>query len=153
MLYVANGILKDHSSAEDAVSDAFIKIIKNLNKIGNVECHKTRNFVVTIVRNSAIDIYNKKDRDNVTYDADALEDIPSTAIGLADDLIGLEGYKNIIDIFNSLPESLRDVAELAFIYKYEYKEITELLGISYDTVRKRISRTKAIIKDRLSKLS
>jgi len=36
MFYVANSILKDEHLAEDAVHQAFIKIIENLNKINEI---------------------------------------------------------------------------------------------------------------------
>lgn len=42
MQYVAHDILKDDYLAEDAVHTAFIKIIANLNKIGDISCHKTK---------------------------------------------------------------------------------------------------------------
>ena len=59
MYYVANSILKDSHLAEDAVHMAFLRIINNLDKIGDIDSHKTKGLVVIIVKNIAIDIYRK----------------------------------------------------------------------------------------------
>lgn len=62
MLYIANGILNDIHLAEDAVSEAFMKIIDNLEKINTVDCYQTRGFVVIIVRNVSLDLLRRQNR-------------------------------------------------------------------------------------------
>ena len=59
MYYVANSILKDEHYSHDAVQNSFLKIIKNIDKIEDVKSNKTKGFIVTIVKNSSIDIYRK----------------------------------------------------------------------------------------------
>ena len=56
MLHIAMQILKDHQLAEDAVQEAFIRLVKNFSKIGQVNCPRTRLFVVIIVRNISLTI-------------------------------------------------------------------------------------------------
>lgn len=65
MFYVANQILKDNFLAEDAVHDSFVKFMENLDKIQDVNCHKTKRFVVIIVRNHAINTYNNRKKSGV----------------------------------------------------------------------------------------
>jgi RNA polymerase sigma-70 factor (ECF subfamily) len=60
LFYVANNILADPSLSEDVVHQAFIKIIENLDKIENINCHKTKSYIVTIVKHCAINIYKSK---------------------------------------------------------------------------------------------
>lgn len=62
MYLCAKEILKDDALAEDAVQDAFLKIIYNFHKIGEVNCNRTRTkrFVVIVVENISIDIYRKE---------------------------------------------------------------------------------------------
>ena len=60
MFYAANSILKDPAMAEDAVHQAFIRILNHMGKIGEVHCPQTRSFVVIIVRNVAINLYNSR---------------------------------------------------------------------------------------------
>ncbi len=56
MFFVAKQILEDSYLAEDAVHQAFLKIIDHFDKIGEIDCPKTRGFIVTIVQNQSIDL-------------------------------------------------------------------------------------------------
>ena len=60
MYYTANNILKDSHLAEDAVHNAFLRIINNLEKIEDINSHKTKGLIVIIVKNVSIDIYIEK---------------------------------------------------------------------------------------------
>ncbi|HFL3113362.1 TPA: RNA polymerase sigma factor, partial [Clostridioides difficile] len=66
MFYVANKILKDDHLAEDAVHNAFIRIIKNIDKIDEVDSPRTKAFIVIIVERIAIDFYRKRKREKVS---------------------------------------------------------------------------------------
>ena len=59
MFHIAKSILNDEGLAEDAVHQAFLKILENFNKVGEISCHKTRSYVVIIVRNVAINTKNR----------------------------------------------------------------------------------------------
>ena len=48
MLHIAKQILHNHHDAEDAVHQAFVAIIENIEKISDVDSPKTRSFVVII---------------------------------------------------------------------------------------------------------
>jgi RNA polymerase sigma-70 factor (ECF subfamily) len=150
MHYIAIRILNDHALAEDAVSESFIRLIRNIHKVGEIKCHKTRGLVVIIVTNVAKTLYNKKIKEGVGCEDEMLE-IPDPSPGVPDEIIGLESYNAAVNIINALPDSLRDVADLAFVHNYDYKEIADMLNISYDNVRQRISRARRIIKDELNR--
>lgn len=69
MFFVANRILREEYLSEDAVHQAFLRIIDNLDKIDKVDCHKTKGFIVIIVENIAIDFYRKRKRENsISFD-------------------------------------------------------------------------------------
>ena len=54
-------ILQDHYLAEDAVSEAFIRILKNLRKLDDeVPSARTASFVVTVVKNVALTMIQKE---------------------------------------------------------------------------------------------
>lgn len=60
MFFYARRILGDDKLAEDAVQEAFFRIAKNIKKISEVKCDKTKHFVVIIVESAAKDIYRKE---------------------------------------------------------------------------------------------
>ena len=61
LFYTAYCILKDYHEAEDVVHTAIIKLCSHIDKIDDIECNKTKAFLVIIVRNIAINVYNKKE--------------------------------------------------------------------------------------------
>ena len=49
-------------TAEDAVQESFLRMIKNFHKIGEISCPQTKRFVVIIVRNAARNLLVKENR-------------------------------------------------------------------------------------------
>ena len=81
MFRIANVILKDEYLVEDAVSKSFIKIMKHLNKINDIECPKTKGFIVIVVKYTAIDLYRKRKRENTgQIDEEVLIEHRSTTV-------------------------------------------------------------------------
>ena len=147
MYYTANNMLKDSHLAEDAVHNAFLRIINNLEKIEDINSHKTKGLIVIIVKNVSIDIYrkNKKERDNTIF---------------IDDLDDINGYDEInkneigdLEIaISKLPENYKQVFLLKFSHELTDNEISEILDIKPDNVRKRISRGREKLKNILKKM-
>ena len=146
MMHIAKGILKDHALAEDSVSDSIEKLIKNIHKVGDVPCHKTASLIVTIVRNTSLNILKKANRSD-SLDDEFFNGIVDESPTILEKIISDEGFEGIKSIIRSLSPILLDVAELSLIHEYSNKEISELLGISNDTVRTRLSRAKKIIRN------
>ena len=63
MKYIAIKILGDEQLAEDAVHNAFLKILNHLNKFQNIDCQETRNLIVIIIRSVSIDMYRKRKKE------------------------------------------------------------------------------------------
>ena len=63
MVYIANQILNDKHLSEDAVHHAFLKIINHMDGIEEIDSHKTKNFLVIVVRNLAKTMYMKRKRE------------------------------------------------------------------------------------------
>ncbi|MGI6679669.1 MAG: RNA polymerase sigma factor [Dehalobacterium sp.] len=147
MLGVAKSIIPDHALAEDAVSESIITIIKNLHKIDDVSCHKTRAYIVIIVRSRSIDFLNKRKK----HQEEDIEfrEIPDDTIPVLDDLTIKEACDNIITHIQALPKSSSEALFLSVVMGHSNKEISEILKISDDATRQRISRAKAQVKKRL----
>ena len=56
MFYCAREILRDDGLAEEAVQEAFIRLAKHLKKINDIDCNKTKHFIVIIVESASKDI-------------------------------------------------------------------------------------------------
>lgn len=64
MHWIAVGILQDEHLAEDAVHEAFLRILQNFDGIDEILSPKTRNFVVIVVRNASLNLKKKQKRED-----------------------------------------------------------------------------------------
>ena len=147
MMKVALNILKDTFLAEDAVHEAFIKVAKNMENIGEIDATETKRYLLTITKNATIDIYRKRKRQFQTeLCVDELEgcDVPLT---YAD----TDVEDGILDILKDLPVKYRDVFLLKYSNNLDNGEIAKLLNITEGNVRQRLSRGKTMIQQALNK--
>lgn len=150
MLYVAQSILHDIQMAEDAVSEAFIKIIENYEKINIVDNCKTKGFVVTIVRNVAFDMRRKK-KNIHTIPLSDFSDILGYEEMDFDKLAIKEECNVIFDCISRLNTGYSEVLNLRIHYNYSNEEVSKILGISEENTRMRLSRARKALKDELIK--
>lgn len=139
MFSVANRILKNEYDAEDAVHQAFVSIIDNLNKIGAVDCPETRSYVVIITENKAIDIIRSRKHLSVEELNDAVHGID----------IPLPGDNGLADAMAKLPARYREVLLLRFDNGYSTKELAKMMGMTHGSVQKLIWRAKDALKKQL----
>ena len=142
MLYIAQGILKDRYRAEDAVSQAFIKIIDNLQKFTFSDCNKTKGLVVIIVRNLCYDMLKSAKNTDILPPEEldkelvCIEDIP------LEHVISEESYGDMMACLSRLSDCYKDVLRLKYIYEYNNLEISKILGITEGNVRTRMHRAR-----------
>ena len=121
MYAVAYDILKNEQDAEDAVHHAFLKIVENFSKISEIDCPKTKGYIVTIVENRAIDIYRrKKQHPESPYNEETVGLTVDPASG-----------STLAGCILKLPPRQRQVIILKYHHGYELKEVAKMLGISY----------------------
>lgn len=137
MKYVAYNILCDDALAEDAVHNAFLKLMKYLNKIDEVNCHKTKSFIVIVTESVSKDMYMKRKREATVNIDDNEQEIYVDS----PDLDSIDTHV-IAQAIEKLPDIYRDVLILRYVHQYKDAEIGDLLGISAVTVRKRLQRAK-----------
>lgn len=140
MLYKAYTILQDKSLAEDAVHNAFIKILKKISKYDFTDSHKTSAFVVIVVENVAKTMY-KKEHKILPVE---LGDIESN-VNLAEAAETRLDAEYIASKIAQLPPLYRDILTLKFLNELSDKEIASVLGITNSNARKRLQRAKTAL--------
>ena len=149
MYKIAYEILGNKQQAEDAVHESFVRIIKNLHKIDENNCPRTRNYLVIICRNVAIGMYNKtKNIKDADYEVDNIADDKNSPLNI---LINKEGLERLTALIMELKPIYRDVFLLRYSHGFSREEIAEQLGITVETVKKRITRAKKILAEKLEK--
>ncbi len=137
--------LNDSHLAQDALQETFIKIVLHIDSIGEVDCHKTANYVVTILENTITDMY-RKNKHEPKDSFDELTSVAADEIDLLDRLL----TEDIAGMISELPEKYRVVMELRVYYEMELKQIADVLGISYATVRKRLERARVMLVEKMA---
>lgn len=141
MLHVASKLLENHHDAEDAVHEAFVAIIRNIEKFYDIESPKTRSLIVLIVERKAIDILRKKQRENL--------------IEINEDILGIEmrtpGDHGLADAMTRLPTHYREVLLMRYDNGLSNRDISKILDISESGVRKMLSRAKRQLRSELQK--
>lgn len=151
MYDTANKVLNDKYLAEDAVHDSFVKIAKNICSIGDVNAKETKNFIMVITKNTALDAYRKRAKSmQQEISVDENEDSDIFISNEGKDLSDVVCTENaVLKVIRDLPEKYREVFLLRYVNGYENKEIAKILNISEDTVRQRVLRGRNIIEKNL----
>ncbi|MBQ7918420.1 MAG: RNA polymerase sigma factor [Lachnospiraceae bacterium] len=149
LLYkVVFDVLQDSYLAEDALQEAFWKIAKNMEKLGEIEALATKRYIITVAKGAAIDIYRKRKRQmREEIYVDELSSVAEPCSYMETDVDNA-----VLDILKNLPVKYRDVFLLKYSSNMENEEIARLLGITEEAVRKRISRGKVMVQEALDKM-
>ena len=157
MLKVAVDILHDYQLAEDAVQEAFVRVAKHMENVGQPEETATKRYLITITKHVAIDLYRRRNRlqsreiymdelpeenGQLTYMAPEEENGQLTYMAPEED-------HGVLDILKNLPPKYRDIFLLKYSAHLENREIARICGLREGTIRQRIARGKRLIEKEL----
>ena len=142
--YYAREILKDDALAEDALHDAFLSLARNLDKIGEIECNKSFNYFVTIVKKTAISALRKQRRASLVEidDEESLFQLEDTAPGPEAQVMQQVGYDELLAAIRTLKPAYQAPLLLKYANGYTEAEIAKVLGVTVSNVSVRIHRAK-----------
>ena len=110
MFIIANEILKNKENAEDAVQDAFVLIIRNLDNIDDVLSKKTANYIKVIIKNRSYQIYNRnKKKEILTDDYNFFASLPDPVQNAEERLEQAEMVKMVEEMILALPDRYKEV--------------------------------------------
>jgi RNA polymerase sigma-70 factor, ECF subfamily len=131
-------VLRDHSRAEEAVQDSFMKLWRNWARF-DPSRGSVKTWVLTTVRNRSVDYLRGRhahERQEVELPSDA------RATGLGADpwrhVASLVDRSVLAEALASLPAAQRQAIELAYFQGYRHPEIARLQGVPLSTVKGRL---------------
>ena len=134
MLLVAQKIFsQDRTSAEDAVQNAWMKIVENFSNIQTIPCKKRGAYLI-IVRNEAISMLRKQKKE-----------LPLDEATISSKVDMENNQQSIFDLIHTMPPVYRAVLEMRFIEECSTREIASRLYLKESTVNTRIHRGRAIL--------
>lgn len=146
MYGLAFGVLKNKADAEDAVHQSFVIIANHFEKIKTFSCHETESYIVIITKNVSINIYkrNKKNAERFTEFDDEQLSVDVNFFEKFD-------YDKLVEIISDLPQIYKEILLLHYVEDFSFKEISKMLDVSIDCVRKRLERSKKLLKKELER--
>jgi RNA polymerase sigma-70 factor (ECF subfamily) len=151
---VAYRIMGDASSASDATQDAFIAAFRHL---PDYRGGSFKAWLMRIVTNACYDELRRRQRrpatsleDLVSEDGPDLESeraLASPDDGPEEIAQRREVARAIQNCLSHLPEDMRTVAVLSDVQGFDYGEIAASTGIALGTVKSRLSRARARLRD------
>ncbi len=145
MLGVCMRYAKDQFEAEDMLQMGFVKVFKKI-----VEFRSEGSFegwVRRVMVNTAIEVYRKNQRMLNVVDIDEVYDEPQTTFS-ADNL----ETQDLLKLIGQLSTGYRLVFNMYVIEGFSHKEISEQLGISEGASKSQLSRARAILREKITKM-
>ena len=136
----AYDILGDYMLAEDAVSEAYLRVYKNLHKIEDPASNRSIAFVVTVARNAALTLLSRQ-KGQAAGDL-PLEETQEDDFDLESEVIARLDAEGALAAVGSLNEELRSVFLLKYAHDLSHREIGRVLGISENNVTVRLHRAR-----------
>lgn len=147
---VALGVLRDPAEAEDIVHDAFVVVWQKAAEF-DARRGNTFSWIVTLVRNRAIDRIRMRRRRGELLEQAAAQDLPhpdgADDPDAAESTLLIERATAVRDAVNRLPAEQRDALQLAFFGGLTQIEIAERLQAPLGTVKARIRRGLLRLRD------
>lgn len=146
----AFSIVKERTLSEDVVQDSFIKVVNNLQNIGDEDSIETKNYLMIITKNTAYDAYKKRKR--CMERESAIDDLENDALAVFCNYAEVEEKNRVLEVLRGLPDQYRDIFLLRYGNSLSTKQVADTVGLKEDTVRQRLSRGKKIVQERLDEI-
>lgn len=146
LLRIAYAMLSSQHMAEDAVHEAFIKIIEHYDQISKIPNNKLYAWIVTILKNTCLDMLRKSKRHSSQDAESALTSLPDFSQDVEADV----RYRLILHAIRDLPADECELLELKLVMGWSDREIARVFHITPNAVAVRIHRLKQRLRDMLS---
>lgn len=133
MLRLAYGILHDAALAEDAVSDAMVKVLEHADCLDAPVSPRTKRFVSVLTEHAALDLLRKRQRETLF----APEELPGPIKRTDPDL-----RLALLEALDALPGDQRTAVLLSLTCGLTAKQVGRTLGCTTAKAEKLISRGK-----------
>ena len=147
---VAWAILRDHHDAEDVTQEVFLRVLRLRRELEGVKSPKT--WLARIAFRVALDRRPRRDRLSLDDESLAADVASLRAAGAgADELAASKQVQELLGrAVDALPPDLRHAVRLSTLEELNSAEISALLGIPEGTVRTRLMRARALLREALA---
>jgi RNA polymerase sigma-70 factor (ECF subfamily) len=141
---VAFSVLRNPSDAEDAVQEAFLRVLRHRDSLGDVRDYRV--WLIRIVWNIVLDrkrrAKTRPETDDVTELARVL---PSNGLSAEELAAAAQHHAHVLACVEQLPAKEREVLQLSAFEELSSVEIAAVLGITESSVRSRLFRARNLM--------
>jgi RNA polymerase sigma-70 factor (ECF subfamily) len=152
----ARTLLSDHSSAEDAAQDGFIKAFQSMKAFRG---GSFRGWLLKIITNTAYDRIRRSHRypTQPLFPMDGNGEEIESPVWVADPNTSVQGtveqqeeIRRLYQILDELPDVYRSVLTLVDLYEMDYTDAAEALKVPLGTLKSRLARARLLMQQRLN---
>jgi RNA polymerase sigma-70 factor, ECF subfamily len=147
---IAYSVLRNHTDAEDATQETFLRVLRYRRKLEGVQDRRT--WLARIAWRTAVERRRKGAEVSLDEITETVHGIRSSAMPADQILLGAELSRVLEGLMAALPDKLRHPLALSTLEEMTPADIAEVLGLSEAAVRSRVFRARQILRDKLSAL-
>jgi RNA polymerase sigma-70 factor (ECF subfamily) len=141
---VAFSVLRNASDAEDAVQEAFLRVLRHRDTLDEVRDRRV--WLIRIVWNIVLDRKRRaKTRPETDDVADLARVLPSEGLSAEARAAAAQHHRHVLKCVDRLPAKEREVLMLSAFEELNSVEIATVLGITESSVRSRLFRARNLM--------
>ncbi len=141
---VAFSVLRNQADAEDAVQEAFVRVLRHRDTLGEVRDHRV--WLIRIVWNIVLDRKRRaKTRPETDDVADLARVLPMKGLSAEAHAAAAQHHAHVVACVDQLPAKERQVMMLSAFEELSSVEIAAVLEISESSVRSRLFRARNLM--------
>ena len=141
---VAYSVLRNSADAEDAVQEAFIRVLRHRDTLSEVRDQRV--WLIRIVWNIVLDRKRRaKTRPETDDVADLARVLPSNGLSAEAQAAAAQHHAHVLACVEKLPTKEREVLMLSAFEELNSVEIATVLGITESSVRSRLFRARNLM--------
>ncbi len=141
---VAYSVLRNPSDAEDAVQEAFLRVLRHRESLDEVRDHRV--WLIRIVWNIVLDRKRRaKTRPETDDVAELARVLPSTGLSQEERAAAAQHHASVLACVEQLPAKEREVLLLSAFEELTSVEIASVLDITESSVRSRLFRARNLM--------
>jgi RNA polymerase sigma-70 factor, ECF subfamily len=141
---VAFSALRNSHDAEDAVQEAFLRVLRHRDALGEIRNHRV--WLIRIVWNIALDRKRRaKTRPETDDIAELTRVLPANGLSAEQRAAAAQHHANVLGCVERLPAKERQVLQLSAFEELSSVEIASVLGITESSVRSRLFRARNLM--------
>ena len=141
---VAYSVLRNAADAEDAVQEAFLRVLRHRDSLDEVRGHRV--WLIRIVWNIVLDRKRRaKTRPETDDVAELARVLPSTGLSAEEVAAAAQHHARVLACVEQLPTKEREVLMLSAFEELSSVEIATVLSITESSVRSRLFRARNLM--------